>query len=220
MGMCVFEIMRKKYIFVIIIFIIISFLGCNDSNRYFCIHDDSIDREGLKLSFMPEENCYGYVLAQSDSVDYLTYNSDKEAWVEVLVKNNNESWLKGRTIFLHEDKSAIYYREHFSNLRNIYGRGRNETFNDYLGLKGYLKIVPLSDARILHLFDLDEETELPLYVSCIFWNRDDDLSRVQCAVSFAYNSIVSVRVTVGYSDLKNAKSKAVEIKSFIDNLII
>lgn len=214
--------MKKYFIYRIVLLATFIFLvsGCGYYERGMCIYGDDFNKEDLKLSFIPEEDCYGYVFNQDKSIAYQSVNAGKAGKMRVVLEDDHESWLSGHKIILSEERPGFDQHNHFSNLKKFYGKQRDKIFDDYLGLEGYDQIDSKSDAKIRHLFDVSEATTLPLYVSCVYWPKNESLTGVRCGVQFAYNSAISVYLTVDYLDLKNAKSKAAEIQSFIRDLIV
>ncbi|MBV1919128.1 MAG: hypothetical protein KUG73_00485, partial [Pseudomonadales bacterium] len=181
-----------------------------------CTYGGNINNNTVGLSFIPDDNCYGYLFVKSDLISYHSYNNEKIGKLEMTMSDSHGGWLSGRRIRLKYDELATNSRIHFTNLRNHYKRNE-ELFVDYFGLTGYMQ-KDMSGAQILHVFNV-EDAELPFYISCFYQSASSELIDVQCSVQFSYNSMVEVYLIVSYLDLANAKDKVGEIKSFIADLI-
>jgi hypothetical protein len=216
--------LKKHSIFIIVTgvlfacHIIFYLFGKYSYGNTLCIHNSYYDKKSLGMSFIPDKNCYGYVFSGSDTVWFQSFNLGKRGELHIIIKDDHVSWLKGRRITLKEDKLADNYHQHFTNLMAGYKKNQ-ESFDTYLELTAYTQN-DFSGAKIMHFFNIDKKTEIPFYIACFFKAGYRDLNGIQCSVSFAYNSTVSVYVTVAYLDLKNARSKVREIQELITYLII
>ena len=214
---------RPRHWFVLVaafLFTVIFLLGRERPTGILCIDNEiRTSNDDLELSYIEREQCYGYRFMETPSIGYHSFNSDNNGRLEVVVGKNHDSWLRGKIIILKSESVTYDSHAHFSNLRKVYKKMGSEFFSQELGLSGYLKTDSFSEVRMAHLFDIGEETGLPLYASCLFHSKSLDPNTTKCGVNFSLSPNISIHFSAYYQELINTPARAAEVKSFVSSLI-